>query len=162
MFDVKIIASYFLIDKSQVDACEQRTENESPNSRINDNNNYNNKAKTSAAPLPKSGLGMAGIIGIALCGVALLVLIVGIAVTCRYRKIAKEREKKYKQTKKSQVNSYLDSIPDTNDQTDSPISPQSSIGRSASSKDNIIPRTVTTRAQDYTQTNNGVGSNVHV
>lgn len=146
-----------------MDACDQRVESISPNKPGSNRNVYNSVSKTSTTLPPTKELGTGGIIGIALCGVALLVLIVGIIITCRYRKMAKEREKKQAQQKQSQVKAYLDTIPDINGHADNVKSPQSSsAARSASSRDVLVKTNHGARAHNYTIANGSAGAEEHV
>ena len=128
-------------------------ENRSPNKAGGSINVYNSIPVTSSTPhLDPKGLGKGGIIGIALCGVSLLVLVIGIIITCRYRKIAKEREKLQAKQKQSQVKAYLDAIPDVNGHAEilkSPVKKSASSTRGDNSSAAVVRTNHGARAHNY-------------
>lgn len=108
---------------------------------------FSNK-KTTLKTDKSTKLGVGEIAGISMCGLAIVLLIIGIVVACRYRKIALTRSKSQSINKESQIKEYIESIPtdlssDGNSSAGGAKSPQSSTARSIVLRDPNMPSNVT-------------------
>ncbi|XP_067946198.1 neurogenic locus notch homolog protein 1-like [Watersipora subatra] len=163
----KYISHHLIIDSSainssiasvgvdgEVDECKRREESESPNfgeintdSKESETLYINSKKKVKLMP--------AEIVGLALCGFSLLLLVMGILIACRYRVIAKKRQR-YEASKQCSMKPCMDSLPANGDLSSeessnsaSPKSPLSSIGRSVTSKETILLRNVSNTPHNH-------------
>lgn len=140
--------------------CKQRIQSDS--SRNGDRHLQSilsNKPRTTAPSSADQSLGAGEIVGISLCILSLVLLVLGLAVAYRYRKVARYRHKSRATREQSQIKEYIDSIPTGKSSgagsSGSAIkSPQSSMSRSVTSKDTILPKT-TARTHNYIDNKGG-------
>lgn len=122
-------------------SCSERKESPSPVNRISMDDLKRPEETIGASD--EKGLGGGEIAGIVLCVISLLLLALGILLALRYQRIVKARKASEAKQKQSDVKAYIETIPSYNGpHSPGDITPQSesSIGRSVTSRDNIIPR----------------------